>query len=598
MTLLFILCILLSCHGVHAADVIGRVILQGENDFSATQVVLGEASYIPSLGFIGIGITAILLALILRYSLGHKSLGAAVIICLSLLVISAYCYHLFTTLTDFNGYYCFTNVPAGEYRLSAFRYHGFSSAAIDKLCVPEQGEVIAQTLILLRHTSTPTATFTPRNTPTPTQTSTIQATLTPTNSPTSIPTNTPSFTPSSTVTSTASPTSTPTVYTDEFIANPYTPGSQVEPDVAVMPCGGFIIAWSDQEGFIKFRLFDDHCAPTTGEIMVNASESSTAANPRLAADSSGRCIVAWQQDYPSYDTDCVARIFDQNGVPSTGEFMVDPIRSESQLNPDAAWLADGNIIVVWQHCTALEGCDIYHRVFNASGDPLSQRMMTNQLDILDQAHPAITSFSHGGYAICWDGPDESSVSNIIYCRIYETYEDASDEFIVNENNSYNKFYPALDSCSDGNFVIVWQSNGQDGDQWGIFGRLMNDKGHRLADEFQVNVRWSNSQKLPAVSMDSQGNFLVSWTSYNQDGDSYGIYRRLFRVGSPNPPYEELVNQYTSSSQTDPMVALSEDGFGVHAWSSYGQDGDLWGIIGRKMPTGLRYQELKTSSIIE
>jgi len=42
-------------------------------------------------------------------------------------------------------------------------------------------------------------------------------------------------------------------------------------------------------------------------------------------------------------------------------------------------------------------------------------------------------------------------------------------------------------------------------------------------EFQANTHKSNKQENPAIAMDAQGNFVVVWNSYLQDGSSNGIW---------------------------------------------------------------------------
>jgi hypothetical protein len=81
--------------------------------------------------------------------------------------------------------------------------------------------------------------------------------------------------------------------------------------------------------------------------------------------------------------------------------------------------------------------------------------------------------------------------------------------------------------SNGNFVITWQSGGQDGDGDGIFAKRYDPNGIPQDAEFQVNINTTNNQWWPSTAMDSNGDFIIAWQSWEQDGDDWGIFARLY-----------------------------------------------------------------------
>ena len=54
-------------------------------------------------------------------------------------------------------------------------------------------------------------------------------------------------------------------------------------------------------------------------------------------------------------------------------------------------------------------------------------------------------------------------------------------WITNDQRS-----PSISSLSDGNFVVVWQSNVQTGNGWGIYGQIFYINGAKKGNEFSVN----------------------------------------------------------------------------------------------------------------
>jgi hypothetical protein len=46
-------------------------------------------------------------------------------------------------------------------------------------------------------------------------------------------------------------------------------------------------------------------------------------------------------------------------------------------------------------------------------------------------------------------------------------------------------------------------------------------------EFLVNTYTTGSQSSPSIAMDSDGDFVIAWTSYGQDGSYVGVYAQRY-----------------------------------------------------------------------
>ena len=64
--------------------------------------------------------------------------------------------------------------------------------------------------------------------------------------------------------------------------------------------------------------------------------------------------------------------------------------------------------------------------------------------------------------------------------------------------------------ADGDFVVAWASYGQDGDAWGVFAQRFDAAGTPLGLEFRVSTTTEAHQTAPSVAMDSDGDFVVVW----------------------------------------------------------------------------------------
>jgi S-layer family protein len=101
------------------------------------------------------------------------------------------------------------------------------------------------------------------------------------------------------------------------------------------------------------------------------------------------------------------------------------------------------------------------------------------------------------------------------------------EFRVNQVVTGDQGFPALCASADGNFFAAWESEGQDGDQTGIFARRIGARGTPMGAEFQVNTYTSDFQARSTIACDPDGNVVISWDSFGQDGNGFGVYARRF-----------------------------------------------------------------------
>jgi large repetitive protein len=83
------------------------------------------------------------------------------------------------------------------------------------------------------------------------------------------------------------------------------------------------------------------------------------------------------------------------------------------------------------------------------------------------------------------------------------------------------------SDSAGNFVVTWESEYQDGNLEGVFGKRYGSAGEPLGPEFRVNTQTSSAEVDPSVAADASGRFVVVWQSFIKDGSSYGIFAQRF-----------------------------------------------------------------------
>lgn len=163
--------------------------------------------------------------------------------------------------------------------------------------------------------------------------------------------------------------------------------------------------------------------------------------------------------------------------------------------------------------------------------------------------------------------------------------------------------PVVARNGQGNFLLVWESEYQDGSQWGIFGRRFDAQGFPLGDEFQVNTHTDSDQVEPSAAISPTGEAIVVWMSFDQDGERGGIFAQQYSADGLTKGSEFQVNMASSGHQGAPLVGISSQGDFIVAWEEqtseetkiFARQFNQWGVaLGSEFqvaPTGLGDQIL-------
>ena len=143
-------------------------------------------------------------------------------------------------------------------------------------------------------------------------------------------------------------------------------------------------------------------------------------------------------------------------------------------------------------------------------------------DLLDEGTDTVTGIEALGFV---DGA--IGVSLVTHTP---TIEPVGDEFQVNNYTNFHQEFTAVAALADGGFVLTWSSDGQDqgGNTPAVVAQRFNADGTAAAPEFIVNSTLFNVQTSPDVTALGDGGFVITWQSNDQDGDDWGIYSPALR----------------------------------------------------------------------
>jgi hypothetical protein len=144
--------------------------------------------------------------------------------------------------------------------------------------------------------------------------------------------------------------------TPAFKVNNFTAtGSSFDPDVAMNAAGDFVVVWADGLADVQrvlARRFDNDGDPVADQFQVRQATTLDAKSPRVASDSFGNFLVAWEER-PSNDftapADIYGRFYGPEGLGTASEsFLINQITTGSQTRPQPSLADNGEWIVAFQ----------------------------------------------------------------------------------------------------------------------------------------------------------------------------------------------------------------------------------------------------------
>jgi hypothetical protein len=397
----------------------------------------------------------------------------------------------------------------------------------------------------------------------------------------------------------------PIPFIGEFQVNTFTDSAQRNPDVAMDAAGDFVVTWQsiyqDGENFysIYAQRYNSAGQASGTEFRVESYTLSKQTNPAVAMDADGDFVITWQ----SYDQDgsyaaIYARRYNSGGQSQGTEFQVNTYTTGAQYAPTVAMDADGDFVITWSsNYQDGDRSGVFARRYNSGGQAQGAEFQVNTFTTHNQYLSAVAMDSRGDFVVTWLRWVVDEGNDVNAQRYSSTGERVGSEFIVNTRIPGHQSWAAPAMDADGDFVITWTSNYQDGTRYGVFAQRYNSSGELLkptgcgevsfplcnpaTGEFQVNTYTTGEQSHSDIAMDNDGDFVISWMSSNQDGYDDGAFaRRYARTGAPTGS-EFQVNTYTTYSQNEIKTAMDADGDFVITWMSYGNDGYDNGIFAQR-----------------
>jgi hypothetical protein len=312
----------------------------------------------------------------------------------------------------------------------------------------------------------------------------------------------------------------------EFRVNSFTTGNQRYASVAAAAGGDFVVVWSslgqDGSGYGIFGQRYDAGGMAQGtEFRVNSFTASNQRFPSVAAAADGDFVVVWAGQGQGDSYGIFGQRYDSSGTALGSEFRVNSTTADPQQFPSVASDTSGNFVVAWGRPFGNYYTDILGQRYDSGGVARGNEFLIDHLGALD-SEPAVdlsvASDASGNFVVVW-----RTYYGAILGQRYDSEGAAlGGQFRV----STSAFGTSVASDMSGNFVVVWY-NFQDGSSSGIFGQRYGSDGATQGDEFQINSYTTSDQRFPSAAPVATNQFVVAWESNGQDGNGFGVFGQRF-----------------------------------------------------------------------
>lgn len=372
----------------------------------------------------------------------------------------------------------------------------------------------------------------------------------------------------------------------EFQVNSYTTHHQTHPAVAVNGAGEFVVAWRSNNldgrgGGVYARCFSATGAPVGEEFKVNVAQADVDNwTPAVAIRSDGGFVVAWVAVREG-DCDVMARMFDRQGQAATEEFQVNESPSSTgQSMPSMAMDPTGRFVITWTHWSG--GCytgrsRIMGRIYQPDGTPDTGEFLIGDHANADRSDVGIDEA--GRFVVGWIRMGDTynrPYGEYILFRRYEADGTPAGDAVQIAGDVNSRWYgPSVAVGASGEFAITWAMGPFPCD---IVAQHFDADGTPATEPYVVNTFLAGNQGHPRIAGDGQGEYLIVWDSQDEDGSCLGVYGQRCKQDGELIGAEFQINTFVQGRQWYADIARAGDKC-VVVWISEGEDGSGYGVFG-------------------
>jgi hypothetical protein len=257
----------------------------------------------------------------------------------------------------------------------------------------------------------------------------------------------------------------------------------------------------------------------------------------------GGSVLAWTDYLEDGSVKGVsARIIGANGQAQTDVFRLNEFTLGNQHKAQVVAMPGSRFAAVWvsDQQQDAKSIDVVLRVFSATGQALTEETIVTPVGV--SANPTL-NISGESLVVAWEQLDLEQKINRwdIGARSFDfNLKPLSEPVLANLHRKGDQFAPQLQGGPQG-AMLVWTSLGQDKSREAVMGRFINSSGRLVEGEVSVNTTQALAQMQPTLTLSTNGEFLVAWSTPNLGDTGFDV------VGQ----------RYASKEAIDLLPAISE-----------------------------------------
>ncbi len=318
--------------------------------------------------------------------------------------------------------------------------------------------------------------------------------------------------------------------------------------------------------------------PYGQEFQVNTYSQNVQEHPSIATLENKSFIVCWESwGQDGFPSGIFGQIFDSSSTKKNLEFQIYAHVNQGQAYPKVISLKTGDFVVSWLRCCWDDsGYEIFGQMYDSAGNKKGNEFQINTYSQGNQVYAEMAPLKNGDFVICWDSENQDGSERGIFGQIFHSAgKKKGDEFQINSFTQGSQVCPQVVPLLNGGFAVCWFCwLGTDNDSTGtaIFGQLFDSIGIKNGTEFEVNTYNQDISNTPKMTSLKNGNFIISWISEKHDDSEANIYGQAFDSNGISNNFSFQINiprLYFLDSHV--IEALPNGGF-IVCWSSYLQGG--------------------------
>lgn len=380
----------------------------------------------------------------------------------------------------------------------------------------------------------------------------------------------------------------------DVLVNTSTTGNQQNPNVAMDEDGNFIIVWEgagDQSGEedtngVFLQAFQADGTRVGGESRGNINTTATEEKaPVVALDYDGpnnatRVMVGWSQfsaslDYGNYvqkyDVDFTQTATGPSRIGGPADYFP---TTDIETLQGIAMNNLGEFALVWSQDDGGGTVDFYYSIWNQDSSALVGKTLLNSAtsvaaaadkmprSSLDDPNSRSFIFAYGDDSdnlhilrqTCTDPNTSNGTNGDVTCS-----QDGSNLIANDATAAFSN--PSVSADYLGNFTVAWEETGSDGSGTGIVSQSFNFQGKRVGENVDVNTTTSGNQSNPAIAMNNDGFYTISFEDVSNSDNLFQNYvTEIFKTDN-----ETLAHPSSANNQGNVDTAVSVGGNIAVVW---------------------------------